>query len=454
VTGAPVVPVVLIGVVALVLAGLIAAAEAALGRLTRGEVAQLVADRRRGAEAVQSVLEDPARLVNVSVFLRLLMESLAAVCATLVVAELVTGWALVLVVTGAVMGAITFSIVGVSPRTIGRQHAETVACLIVPPLRGLTTLLGPLAQLLVALANAVTPGRGLRDGPFTSEVELRELVDLASESQVIEAGEREMVHNVFELGDTLVREVMVPRTDMVTVQHGTTLHKAMSLFLRSGFSRIPVVGKDVDDILGVLYLKDVARRFHESYDLAVHTAVDDAMRPPVFVPESKPVDDLLREMQRTSAHVAVVVDEYGGTAGLVTIEDLIEEIVGEIADEYDRETPGIEPLEEGMYRVSTRTPIDEVADLFGADLEDDEVDSVGGLLAKALGKVPIPGSTATIGGLELTAERREGRRNRIATILVRRAPEQDQVEDDDTHDALSGGGAVAGRDARDEGGRR
>jgi CBS domain containing-hemolysin-like protein len=414
-----------IGVALVVLAGLLSAMEAALARLTRAEAAKLVVENRRGAAAVSTVLDDPAPVVNVSVFLRLLAESAAAVCMTLVVAGPLDNWWSILLVSGGVMAVISFAVVGVSPRTVGRQHAEAVACSTVPAVRRLTTLLGPLARGLVLLANAVTPGRGFRDGPFASEVELRELVDLASESQVIEADERQMVHAVFELGDTIVREVMVPRTDMLTVHRGTTLHSAMSLFLTSGFSRIPVVGEDVDDLLGVLYLKDVARRLHTSRDEAAEVLVEQLMRAAVFVPESKPVDDLLREMQRTSAHVALVVDEYGGTAGLVTIEDLIEEIVGEIADEYDREAPGVEPVEEGTYRVSARTSIDEMAELFGVDIDEEEVDSVGGLLAKALGKVPIPGASAEVSGLELTAERREGRRNRITTVLVRRLEQRD-----------------------------
>ncbi|MFP5346843.1 MAG: hemolysin family protein [Actinomycetes bacterium] len=425
-----------IGVALVVVAGLLSAMEAALARLTRAEAARLVVDNRRGAAAVAAVLQEPAPVVNVSVFLRLLAESAAAVCVTLVVAGPLGTWWAVLLVSGGVMAVVTFAMVGVSPRTVGRQHAERVACATVPAVRGLTRLLGPVARALVVLANAVTPGRGFRDGPFASEVELRELVDLATESQVIEADERQMVHAVFELGDTIVREVMVPRTDMLTMGRDTTLREAMSLFLRSGFSRIPVIGDDVDDVLGVLSLKDVARRLHRSPgDVSDVLPVEQVMRAPVLVPESKPVDDLLREMQRTFAHVALVIDEYGGTAGLVTIEDLIEEIVGEIADEYDREAPGVEPVEEGTYRVSARTSIDEVAELFGLEIEEEEVDSVGGLLAKALGKVPIPGSAACVGGLELTAERREGRRNRIATVLVRIAsePTPEHVHEEGAH---------------------
>ncbi len=418
-----------IAVLLVVAAGFLAATEAALGRITRTQTARLVADGRRGARALQAVVADPARVVNVSIFLRVTAESAAAVCVTLVLAAVIdSGWVPVLLVSAAVMAAVSFVLVGVSPRTVGGQHAEQVALVAAGPLRAAARLLGPVAQGFVVLGNAVTPGRGYREGPFASEGELREMVDLASESQVIEAGERQMIHSVFELGDTIVREVMVPRTDVVTVDADSSLHDALTLFLRSGFSRIPVVGESVDDVCGVLYLKDVARRTHTHPDQAGMQRAEEVARPAVFVPESKPVDALLREMQRDSTHVAVVVDEYGGTAGLVTIEDVLEEIVGEIADEYDRELPGVERVEEETYRLSARMSIDDLADVFGVEVDDDEVDSVGGLLAKALGKVPIPGDEVSVGGLVLVAERREGRRNRVATVLARRDPAASVVE--------------------------
>ena len=414
-----------LGLLLVVVAGVFAAAETALARVSRAETARWVAEDRRGAAALLAVLADPAPAINVAIFLRVAAEAAAAVSLALVVAAVVDRWWAVLLVATAVMAGVSFVLVGVSPRTIGRQHPERVARATAPFLRAFTTLLGPLARLLVLLGNAVTPGRGYRQGPFASESELRDLVDLATESEVIEAGERRMIHSVFELGDTIVREVMVPRTDTVTIDSGTSLRSAVSLFLRSGFSRIPVVGEDLDDPLGVVYLKDVTRRLHNGGEQAESDVVDQVMRPPVFVPESLPVDALLRQMQRESTHVALVVDEYGGTAGLVTIEDLVEEIVGEIADEYDRERAGIEPVEEDTYRVSARLSIDELAELFDVEILEDEVDSVGGLLAKALGKVPIPGACATVAGLNLTAERREGRRNRIATVIVRREPAAD-----------------------------
>jgi CBS domain containing-hemolysin-like protein len=419
-----------VAVVLIVLAGTLAAIEAALSRVSRARAGELDAAGRRGAKALGRVADDPAPTLSVATFLRELAQAGAAVCLVIV---LVLGsarvtWQDAMAAVGLLTAAF-FVAVGVGPRTLGRQHADSVGLVTAPLMLALTRVLGPLARLLVVVGNVLTPGRGFRDGPFASEAELRELVDMAGESKVIDAGEREMIHSVFELGDTLTREVMVPRTDLVSVDRGTSLHSAMSLFLRSGFSRVPVLGDGLDDVLGVVYLKDVARRLHEHPGAARAESVEDVMREPVFVPDNKPVDDLLREMQLNAGHVAIVVDEYGGTAGLVTLEDLVEEIVGDISDEYDRDDPDVERLPDGRYRVQSRVHIEEVGDLFGLELEDEEVDTVGGLLAKSLGRVPIAGARARVGGLVLTADRFGGRRNQLATVLVGRAQEDVAGED-------------------------
>ncbi|MFN2626011.1 MAG: hemolysin family protein, partial [Mycobacteriales bacterium] len=276
---------------------------------------------------------------------------------------------------------------------------------------------GPLPQLLIVVGNALTPGRGFPAGPFASESELRDLVDLAEQRDVIEHDEREMIHGVFELGDTIVREVMVPRTDIVFIERTKTVRQALTLALRSGFSRIPVVGESADDIVGVVYVKDLVRRSQDGKD---EMKVDDVMRTPTFVPESKPVDELLRTMQAEQTHMAIVIDEYGGTAGLVTIEDILEEIVGEIADEYDREAPAVEKVDSDTVRVSARMSVDEVNELYDVALEAEDVETVGGLLASVLGRVPIPGATVTVDGLTFTAESAKGRRNQIGTVLIKR----------------------------------
>jgi CBS domain containing-hemolysin-like protein len=409
--------------VSILVAFVIAAAESSQSRLSRHRAGELVEEGRRGASSLAIIVADSAPYLSAAAFVRVLAESAAAVLITLVVVNSVSDLGPALLTSIGVMAVVSFVLVGVSPRTLGRQHADQVALLTAPILVLLRRVLGPVARLLVAVGNAVTPGRGYRDGPFESEAELRDLVDMAEEALLIEAGERQMIHSVFELGDTVVREVMVPRTDMVTMEQDKTLRQAMSLFLRSGFSRIPVVGDGPDDVLGLLYFKDVARQVYVDAK-AARLPAHHQMRPAHYIPESKPIDELLREMQRDQNHFAVVIDEYGGTAGLVTLEDILEEIVGEIEDEYDREAPGVEELEDGSTRVPATMHIDDLAELFDVTLEEDEVDTVGGLLGKTIGLVPIPGSRGEVAGLSLTAERMAGRRHRIATVIVRRLADE------------------------------
>jgi CBS domain containing-hemolysin-like protein len=399
-------------------AAVLSMADAALSRVSRSAVEEMVREEQRGAERVARVIADPAATLNVLLLLRTLAELLATTIVAVVCQRTLDRTAAAIALAAGVMTVTDYVVVGVGARTLGRQHPATVARRTARLALVLTTVLGPLPRVLILLGNVLTPGRGFREGPFTSEAELRELVDLAEERQVIEAGEREMIHSVFELGDTLVREVMVPRTDMVWIERGKTVRQGLSLALRSGFSRIPVVGENEDDVVGVAYLKDLARRVYEDEDRA--EKVDEVIRPPYFVPESKPVDELLRDMQSRQVHVAVVIDEYGGTAGLVTIEDILEEIVGEIADEYDRESPRTEKLGDGSVRVNVRLPVDDVEEMFGVRFDLEDVETVGGVLAAVLGRVPIPGATATLQGLTFVAEGAKGRRNRIGTVLIRR----------------------------------
>ena len=413
-----------LAVIATLVAFLIATAEAAFQRMSRARANELLDEGRPGAHALVRVVGDTAAYLSVLSFLRVIAESTVAVMVTLAVVERVDGTVQPFLVAIGIMALISFAVVGVSPGTLGVQHSTRVALAAAPATVWLRRVLGPFSRLLIALTNAVTPGKGFRDGPFESESELRDLVDMARDSALIEAGEREMIHSVFELGDTLAREVMVPRTDMVAIDDDRMSRQAMSLFLRSGFSRIPVLGRDVDDVVGLLYLKDVIRRLNADPD-AGSLPVTELMRPMPFVPESKPVDDLLREMQRDQTHFAVVVDEYGGTAGLVTIEDILEEIVGEITDEYDREAPEVEDLGDGRVRVAATMHVDDLGELYDVDLDEDEVDTVGGLIGKTIGRVPILGSTCEVAGLRLTAERMSGRRHRIATVVVERVESAD-----------------------------
>jgi magnesium and cobalt exporter, CNNM family len=411
-----------------VLAGVFAMTEAALGAVSPARAAELAREGWRGAAALHAVAKDAVRHINLLLLLRLLCELTATTLVALVAVETFAGVAWIAAVfTAGVMTLLSYVVVGVAPRTIGRQHAYTVGRYTAPVTRWLGRALNPLANLLIIIGNAVTPGRGFREGPFATQVELRELVDLAEQRGVVEHGEREMIHSVFGLGTTIAREVMVPRTEMVWIEASKTAEQALTLALRSGFSRVPVIGDSIDDILGVVYLKDLARRVQEGS--ARTTTVSVLMREAVFVPESKPVDDMLSEMQAARTHLAIVIDEYGGTAGLVTIEDILEEIVGEITDEYDVEKPPVERVADGEVRVTARLPIEDLGDLFDVDLPADEVETVGGLLAQALGRVPIPGSSATIGGLTLVAEGTTGRRNHIDTVLVRRSAVVKQERD-------------------------
>ena len=424
-------------------AGLFSSADAALSSFSKARAEEIAAEGRPGASRLLVIVEDPPRYLNTALLLRMLTETAAIVLVTVVMLDLIvprggsesgpgsdSGRYLAMLLALVVMVVVSFVVIGVSPRTVGRQHSERIALMVSGPLIAFTKVLGPLPRLLILIGNAITPGRGFSEGPFASEAELRELVDLAEASSVIESGERQMIHSVFELGDTLVREVMVPRTDVVFIERTKTLRQAMSLALRSGYSRIPVVGDNLDDIVGFAYLKDLTKRVFDRHEAETTERVDSVMRPVLYVPDSKPIDALLREMQAERKHVGVVVDEYGGTAGLVTIEDVVEEIVGEITDEYDVARVDVEHLANGSVRVSSRYPVDDLGEVCGVAVDDDDVDSVGGLMAKHLGRVPIAGSVVEAHGLRFEAEAPSGRRNRIGTVLVTRL--QPELETSDT----------------------
>jgi CBS domain containing-hemolysin-like protein len=404
-----------------VVAGLCASAETAFLRLARAGARDRARPGPNGyPPRLHAVLAEPRRYLSVLMVLRVGSETAAVVLATAALVQLLgNGWRTYLIALAA-MAAVLYVVAGIWPVTLGSEYDRQLAGAAANLLTPLVRALGPLPRLLIAVGNALTPGRS-REGGSASEEELRGLVDLLEESRVIEPGEREMIHSVFELGDTIVREVMVPRTDIVFVEHDKTMRQALSLALRSGFSRIPVVGENEDDVIGIAYLKDLVARSREHPEAETVEKVESVMRQATFVPESKPADDLLREMQARQIHVAIVIDEYGGTAGLVTIEDILEEIVGEITDEYDQERPGVEWLSGARARVTARLPVTDLEELFGVSIEAEDVETVGGLLAHALGRVPIAGSTTTVAGLTLTAESVAGRRNRIDTVTVERA---------------------------------
>jgi CBS domain containing-hemolysin-like protein len=411
-------------------AGWGANAEAALALVSATGAAERAAGDKPGSKQsrLATVAADLPRYMSVLLLVRALCEIFAAVLVTAAfVSWFGDDWRAVLSAL-AVMIGLRYLLTGVRPQT-GRvgprteRTAHRAAAFLFP----LTRALGPLPRLLVACGNALPPSRRARppsdqEGPV-DRAELRGLVDYLERRNGIEPGERDMVRSVFELGDTIVREVMVPRTDMVFIEADKTVEQALSLALRSGFSRIPVVGENEDDVVGVAYLKDIVAWSHEHPGAEATEKVATVIRPASYVPDSKPVDELLRQMQAQRSHVAIVIDEYGGTAGLVTIEDILEEIVGEITDEYDNEQPPVEWLSDGSARVTARLSATELGELFGVNLEDEDVETVAGLLAQALGRVPIAGSAATVRGLRLTAENLAGRRNKIGTVLVERENE-------------------------------
>lgn len=411
-----------LAVVCVVLAGLLVAAETAIGRVSRARAEELARERPgRRTERLCELLEDRARYVNALLFLHTFFSVVATALVIYVcVRAALWGPNVGLLVGLIIMTVVMFVALGVAPRTLGRQHVDRIALRSGRFAKFAATAVGPLVSLLILIGNALTPGRGYREGPFATQAELRELVDRAEADQVIEDEEAAMLHSVFELGDTIVREVMVPRTEMVWIERHKTLRQAMSLALRSGFSRIPVIGDGPDDVVGVFYVKDVARRILEHRDAETTQRIESLMRPPTFVPDSKRVDALLRELQGQRVHMAIAVDEYGGTAGLVTIEDVLEEIVGEITDEYDTEIPEIEKLPSGAYRLSARLSVGAAAELLGLEIDEEAegVDTIAGLIAKRLGKVAVPGAAITVNGWLLTAEHASGRRNRISSILA------------------------------------
>ncbi len=404
----------------LAFAGFLAASEAALTSISRILVDEL--ESKRGGALLRKYSLEPTRYLNVILLVRKLCEFTATV---LLAATLLRSYASAqaMALTVLIMVVVSYVFVGVGPRTLGKQAPHKWARAGISVAYFLAFILGPVTKLLIALGNAITPGKGFKSGPFTSEAELRDLVDQAHERGFMESDEHEMIHSVFELGDTLVRELMVPRTEMVWIEGEKTLRQGLSLALRSGYSRIPVVGESVDNIIGIAYVKDLAKRALDNHDAEQSEKIEQLMRPATFVPEIKIAAELLKEMQRNQIHLAIVVDEYGGTAGIITIEDIIEEIVGEIEDEFDDGEENFSWLNDDKARAKASLHIEDLADelninIAEADFED--VDTIGGLMAQKLGRVPIAGSTISMHGWSITSERPIGRRRRISSVLIER----------------------------------
>ncbi|MFG6401532.1 MULTISPECIES: hemolysin family protein [unclassified Microbacterium] len=416
----------LAALVLVALGGLMAALDAALGVTSRGDLVDLAAEGRNSAALVK-ISEDPDAHTNAVVFIRVLTETTAAVLVTVAFTLLFDNIWWAMVAAALLMTGISFVLVGASPRSVGRQHARALLRAAAPVVRAARIVLGPLAYGLVALGNRVTPGVA-GSSSFASEEQLLSIIDEAAENELIEQDDRQLIHSVFEFTDRYVREVMVPRTDMTTVDAAASTREAMTLFLDTGHSRLPLVDDEADDIVGMLYLKDLVQFGFAGQGSWRDAPIRRIARPAVFVPESMKAETLLQQMRRDAVHVCLAVDEYGGVAGLVTLEDLIEELVGDISDEYDPRSTEIVELEPGRYRVSARVGLDEIGDLFNIEVDDDDVDSIGGLLAKALGRVPQPGATAQYEGLTMTGGASRGRGRGISTVFVERSDAPDIAE--------------------------
>jgi putative hemolysin len=411
--------VVLLILVLLIIAAVASMSQAAVMTITRVKALHLAEQNKKGADALLQIVENPGPFMSLLVFVMVLAHVAATVALTVFLAERMdTGPEAVAI---AAMSILVFVLIAMAPRMLAIQHGEGIALVAARPIYHIGRLLKPIGNALVLLANvpmAILPGRALKDGPFGPPEDTRHG---NGEEDDDEEEERELIHSVFEFGDTVVREVMVPRTDMVVVKDAATLEEALDTIVKAGYSRIPIYEGDLDNIVGVLYAKDLLKR---TLDLDRKESVANMGRNALFVPEQKKVADLLREMQQQRVHMAIVVDEYGGTAGLVTIEDLIEEIVGEIVDEYDQEEPLVEPVDENRIRVSARLPIDEVNELLDVELPHEEWDTVGGLVFGLVGRVPSVGETVSYDSVEFTTERVTGRR--IQKVLITKLP---QVEE-------------------------
>ncbi len=388
-------------------AAVLAMAETSLTRTNRVKALTLAEENRRGANALVRLVEHPERFLNPVLLLVLLCHLVAATLVG-VIAERLFGPVGVAIAT-AFEVVIVFVFAESIPKTFAVQHPDRAALLTAPVISAITRFppVRLMARALIGLTNFIVPGKGLKEGPYVSEQELLALADVAVEEDVIEREERQLIHSIIEFGDTVVREVMIPRPDMVSIEARATVNDAMEVVMSAGYSRIPVYEQGIDDILGLLYAKDLMRAVR---DKKSEEQVRELVRSANFVPETKRVAELLPEMQKQKTHMAIVVDEHGGTAGLVTLEDLIEELVGEIVDEYDVEEPPIEPLPGGDVRVNARMPIDELNDLLDAEFPEGDYDTVGGLVYYLLGHVPSEGETVDYDGRRLRAERVQGRR--------------------------------------------
>ncbi|MCB0978858.1 MAG: HlyC/CorC family transporter [Acidimicrobiales bacterium] len=422
-----------VAIVALtVLSMFTAMAETALLRVSKAKAKALVEEGRPGAAALQELVETPERWLN-ALLLVVLVSQLVQASLTGVLAGNLFG-AKGLVIGTILNVSVMYVLAETAPKTWAIQHTESTALRCARPVRLLAEFapLRLLAQLYITITNVILPGKGLKEGPYVSEEELLAITAEAAEAQSIEADEARLIESIIEFGDTVVREVMVPRPDMVTVSHEFRVADVMEVVLLNGYSRVPVLGEGIDDVIGLVFAKDLMRAERDGRE---DEPVSVFVRPARAVPETKPVAELLREMQAEQFHMAVVIDEYGGTAGLVTLEDLIEELVGEIVDEFDTEDAQVEPLPDGGARVRGSLTISDANDLLALELPEGEFDTVSGLLLDRLGRLAVVGDTVDCEGARLRVERVQGRR-----IMRVRIDRIEPVVSDDSSDVTAADG--------------
>ena len=406
------------------LGSLLALAESSLTRMTRVKALALEDEGRRNAVLLVRLATDPPRYLN-SVYLAvMIVQNGSAVLVAILAERQFEGRSLGITIASLVFTLLYFVSVEAMSKTFGVLHSDQIALAVTPLVYFLGRILAWPTRLLIGVANVLLPGKGLKQGPFVSESDIRSMAEVGSEEGSIEPEEREMIHSIFEFGDTIVREVMVPRPDVVAIEDDKSLRDVQAIVLTDGYSRIPVFHEDLDDVIGFVFAKDVLKALHQGkVDMPLREIVRDAH----VVPESKKVADLLREMQRERFHVALVTDEYGSVTGIVSLEDLLEELVGEITDEYDREEPQMAQVDEGVYRVSGKVPIDDVNELLDSELPDEEWDTVAGLVLDLFGKIPDVGEQTEFQGLRFKAEEVTGRR--VVTVLITRLePADDELE--------------------------
>ena len=399
-----------------VLAGsVLAIAEAALTRMTRVRAMALREEGRRNAAILERIEADPPRYLN-SIYLCVMVVQNGSAILVAILAERNFGGIGIAVISFA-FTILYFVFVEAMSKTFGILHSDRMALALAPLVWFLGRMLAAPTRVLIGRANVLLPGKGIKQGPFVSEEEIRSMAQVGSEEGSIEEGERDLIHSIFEFGDRIVREVMVPRPDIVAVEGSQALRDVQALVLTHGYSRVPVYHENLDNIVGICYAKDVLKAIHQGKQ---DSPLVEVVREAHFVPETKKVAELLREMQQEKFHIAIVTDEYGSVSGLVTLEDLLEELVGEITDEYDKEEPEIAEVEPGVYRVSGKASIDDVNEVLGVELPDEGWDTVAGFVLDLFGKIPSAGEEQAYQGLVFRAEEVLGRR--IAKVLITRLP--------------------------------